>query len=502
MTDRRIRKIVILGGGTAGWMTAAALTKVNTPPLFELVLVESDEIGIVGVGESTIPTIHWFNQLVGMDEAAFVRATNASFKLGIEFPNWTGDGKTYLHPFGRYGGPRDQSMFYHRWIRAQLHGRLDAFEPFSLAAELARSGKFARPSNDPNSLASTLGYAYHFDASLYGRFLRQQSEARGVKRIEGKVVKVEQDPLNGFVRSLTTDHGDEIAGDLFIDCSGFRGLLIEQTLKTGYEDWSHWLPCDRALAVPSANVGPPPPFTRATAKSAGWQWRIPLQHRTGNGLVYCSQYLDDAAAADMLLSGLEGEALADPRPVRFKTGIRSKVWNKNVVAIGLASGFLEPLESTSIHFIQSAIAKLLSLFPTKDCPEVTAEQFNRVFRSDMESARDFLVLHYQATEGRDEPFWRACRDATTPDSLQFKLDSFTQTGRIVLSSDELFREASWFSVLMGQGVRPTDYNPLVESWEEAADFEALSATRRAIAAFSAKAETHQAVLARFQAATT
>jgi tryptophan halogenase len=500
MSDRRIRKIVILGGGTAGWMTAAALAKVNSPPLFDLTVVESDEIATVGVGEATIPTIHWFNQLVGLDEAAFVRATQATFKLGIEFPGWTGDGTTYLHPFGRYGGPRDQSMFYHRWIRAWLAGQITEFEPFSLAAQLARQGRFARPSTDPKSLASTLGYAYHFDASLYGRFLRQQAEGNGARRVEGKVSDVEQDSESGFVRALTTERGERIEGDLFIDCSGFRGVLIGQTLKTGYEDWSRWLPCDRALAVPTASVGAPTPYTRATARSAGWQWRIPLQHRTGNGLVYCSEYLGDAEAADLLLANLDGEPLVEPRPIRFRTGIRSRAWNKNVVSIGLSSGFLEPLESTSIHFIQSGIAKLLSLFPTRDCPEVTAEQFNRTYRADMESARDMLVLHYHATVGREEPFWRACREAAPPDSLQFKLDSFVQTGRIVLATDELFKEASWFSVLMGQGVRPRDYNPLADAWDAAADLAQLQAVKSAIAEQAGRSETHQASLERLLAA--
>jgi tryptophan 7-halogenase len=496
MSDTRIRSIVILGGGTAGWMTAAALAKINTPRQFDLTLVESDEIGTVGVGEATIPTIHWFNQLVGFDEAALLRETGATFKLGIEFPGWNGEGRSYFHPFGRYGGPRDGSMFYHRWIRQRLEGRLDDQESFSLAAGLARAGRFMRPVADPNALASTLGYAYHFDASLYARFLRRQAEARGVRRVEGKVLEVLRDSDTGFVSALRTDRGECLQGDFFIDCSGFRGLLIEGALEAGFEDWSGWLPCDRAMAVPTANVEPPAPFTRATARSAGWQWRIPLQHRTGNGLVYSSAHLDDEAARALLVSNLESEALAEPRPLRFRAGLRKAPWSKNVLAIGLSSGFLEPLESTSIHFIQSAIAKFLSLFPSRSCPPVTAEQFNRTFRADMESARDILILHYRATEGREEPFWQEVRAQTPPDSLRFRIESFVRTGRIVLGPEELFKEASWFSVLIGQGITPNDYNPLVEVFDGAQELRTLHATRKAIAAQVARAESLATVLDR------
>lgn len=494
MIDERISKVVILGGGTAGWMTAAALAKANTPHLFDITLIESDAIGIVGVGEATIPTIHWFNQLIGLDEADLLRETKATFKLGIEFPGWREDGHVYLHPFGRYGGPHDQAMFTHRWIRQWLQGRLAEHEAFSLTATLARAGRFARPSGNPNTLAATLGYAYHFDAGLYARLLRRMAEAAGVERMEGKVVQVERDTESGFIAALKTERGERLAGDFFIDASGFHGALIGETLGVGYDDWSNWLPCDCALAVPSANVGDPVPYTRAAARPAGWQWRIPLQHRTGNGMVYCSAHMGQDEAARLLLATIEGQPLAEPRPLRFRAGVRQQVWSKNVLSVGLASGFLEPLESTSIHFIQSAIAKFLSLFPTKACHPATAAQFNRVFRADMEAARDFLILHYQATAGRREDFWREVRAVKPPDSLTFKIDNFVQTGRIVLETDELFKEASWFSVLMGQGVHPIDYNPLIDSIDEAADLKALTATRTAIRDATQLAATHVAAL--------
>jgi tryptophan halogenase len=463
MPDRRIRKIVILGGGTAGWMTAAALAKVNSPPQFTVTLIESDEIGTIGVGEATIPTIHWFNRLIDLDERDLIRETQATYKLGIEFVNWNGDGSRYFHPFGRYGGAHDASMFYHRWIRAKLAGTAKDHTEYSLTTRAAWAGKFAPPANDPNSILATLGYAYHFDASLYAAFLRRRCESKGVRRVEGKVTQVGQDPESGFITSLRTHRDELIEGDLFIDASGLRALLIEGTLHTGFDDWSHWLPCDRALAVPSERVQDPIPHTRATAHAGGWQWRIPLQHRTGNGMVYSSRFWSDDQAAQALHAHLDAKPLAPARPIRFLAGRRKKAWSKNVVAIGLSSGFLEPLESTSIHLIQSGIAKLLSLFPTRDCYPKTAEQFNRVFDADVESVRDFLVLHYHRSAGRPEPLWQYCQHMSLPEAVGERMAHFTPTGRIVLTTDELFKEASWFAVMMGQGLQPTDYNPLVDS---------------------------------------
>ena len=500
MTDRRIRKIVILGGGTAGWMTAAALSKAGEGRLFDIALVESEEIGIIGVGEATIPTIHWFNQLVGLDEAQFMRATQATYKLGIEFTDWARPGHRYFHPFGRYGAPPDGPMFSHRFIRARLGGLADSFEDYSLATQAARAGRFALPSDDPRSWLSTLGYAFHFDASLYARFLRGLSETRGVKRVEGKVAAIEQHPESGFVTAVTTERGDRLEGDLFVDCSGMRALLIGQTLGVPYEDWSAWLPCDRAMAVPSETVGPPAPYTRSMADDAGWRWRIPLQHRTGNGYVYSSQFIGDDEAASTLLAKLEGEALADPRPIRFQTGRRREAWSKNVVAIGLSSGFLEPLESTSIHLVQSGIARLLALFPSKDCDPLVAAQFNRVLSDDFEVVRDFLALHYHATEGKTQPLWEYCRHMKLPDTLLYREHHFRRTGRIVLGPEEVFRDASWFAVLMGQRIEPSDYNPLVDVSPPEADRAHLAQIKAAIAAAAQRMPTHQQFIREHRAA--
>lgn len=500
MSDRRIKKIVILGGGTAGWMTAAALAKVNAPPQFEVTLIESDEIGIIGVGEATIPTIHWFNRLVGLDEGAFLRETKATYKLGIEFVGWNGGVSRYFHPFGRYGGPADHHMFFHRWIRADLAGKAEPHADFSLSGVAAMAGKFGPPANDLNSLFAALGYAFHFDAGLYAAHLRRHSEAKGVRRIEGKVEKIGQHPETGFVTSLTTQRGEVLEGDLFIDCSGLRALLIEGTLKAGFEDWGHWLPCDRALAVGCEKVADPIPYTRATAHPFGWQWRIPLQHRTGNGIVYSSAFAQDDQVADTLLADLDGKASGEPRLIRFQTGRRKKSWVKNVVAIGLSSGFLEPLESTSIHLIQSGIAKLLSLFPSKDCAEETAEQFNKVYADDALSVRDFLTLHYRHTQGRDEPLWRHCQEMDVPESLIAKERHFTKTGRLVLTTDELFRESSWFAVMMGQGLRATDYNPLLDSMSGADNLAYLGQLRRQIAQAVSMLPSHQTYLDRMTGA--
>ena len=392
-----------------------------------------------------------------------MRSTQATFKLGIEFQDWARPGHAYFHPFGRYGAAEDGLSFQHRWFKAQCEGYGETFEHYSLSTAAARAGKFAFPASDPRSILSTLGYAYHFDASLYAGHLRARSELKGVRRHEGMVSKVDQHPETGFVTALHTDRGEVIEGDLFIDCSGLRGLLIEGVLKTGFDDWSQWLPCDRALAVPSERVEPPTPYTRSVARAAGWQWRIPLQHRTGNGYVYSSQFSSDDMAASVLLQNLDGKALADPRLIRFQTGRRRQAWNKNVIAIGLSAGFLEPLESTSIHLIQSGIAKLLALFPSRACDACTAEQYNRILAADFEGIRDFLVLHYHSTEGRSEPLWEYCRTMPLPESLTYREEHFARSGRIVLSPEELFRDASWFAVLMGQGHRPLDYNPLIDA---------------------------------------
>jgi tryptophan 7-halogenase len=494
MNDNRIRKIVIVGGGTAGWMTAAALAHALDLRQCSVTLIESDDIGTIGVGEATIPTIHWFNQIVGLNEKEFMKETQASYKLGIEFKNWTRPGHRYFHPFGRYGFPSDGISFQHRWLRAQLEGHQDNFEDYSLNTVAARGGKFEFPATDPKSLFSTMGYAYHFDANLYAKYLRSRSEAKGIVRLEGRVEKIDQHPHTGFITAVHTHRGDEIAGDLFIDCSGMRGLLIEGVLKTGFEDWSHWLPCDRAVAVPSARVGPPQPFTRSTAREAGWQWRIPLQHRTGNGYVFRSEYISDDEAAAVLLGNLEGTAMAEPRFIPFKPGRRRKMWQKNVVAIGLSGGFLEPLESTSIHLIQSGIAKLLSLFPTRDCDPLTAEQYNRVTSEEIIGVRDFLLLHYHSTTEKPERLWKHCRAMPLPESLIYKEEHFSRTGRIVLSSDELFKEASWFAVMVGQGHKSKDYNPLIDSVKSAENLDYLRRIKENIRMTASRMRDHLSFL--------
>jgi tryptophan 7-halogenase len=494
MDNARVTQVVIVGGGTAGWMTAAALAQTLDLRSCAVSLVESDDIGIIGVGEATIPTIHWFNQLVGLDEKEFMRKTQATYKLGIEFTDWTAARHSYLHPFGRYGFAADGASFQHRWIRARLEGTAEDFEKYSLTTAAARAGKFEFPASDPRSLLATLGYAYHFDASLYARYLRERAEIRGVRRHEGRIEKIDQHPESGFVTAVNTNRGERIAGDLFIDCSGLRGLLIEGVLKTGYEDWSQWLPCDRAVAVPSARTAAPLPYTRSIAREAGWQWRIPLQHRTGNGYVYSSRHISDDAAAAVLLKNLDGAALAEPRFIPFKTGRRRQVWNKNVVAIGLSSGFLEPLESTSIHAIQSGIAKLLSLFPTRGCDSGTALQYNRIVAQEFESIRDFLVLHYHSTRGKDGDLWHHCRNMALPDALVYKEEQFARTGRIILATDDLFKESSWFAVLCGQGHSASDYNPLIDSISSADNSEHLRRLKDGIQAISAKMRPHAAFL--------
>ncbi|WP_010164977.1 tryptophan halogenase family protein [Sphingomonas sp. PAMC 26617] len=462
----RVGRIVILGGGTAGWMTAAALSATYNKSV-SISLLESDAIGTVGVGEATIPTIHWFNELVGFDEAAFVRETKASFKLGIEFVDWTYPGHRYFHPFGRYGVDLGTVPFHQRWLRAQADGLDRPLSAYSLATQLAEAGRFAKPASDPRSILSTLGYAYHFDAGLYARHLRSLAETRGVTRVEGTLTHVDRNPATGFVTAITTERGETLEGDLFVDCSGFRALLIGETMGAPFEDWSRWLPCDRAIAVPCTGIAETTPFTRSTRREAGWQWRIPLQHRTGNGYVYSSSFLTDDAAAATLLANLDGAPLADPRMLRFTAGFRRQAWLGNVVAIGLSSGFLEPLESTSIHLIQSGIAKLITLFPDADCDPALARQYNALLGRDMDGIRDFLILHYHATQGHNAPMWQHTRAMSLPERLLDKMEQYRRTGRLMLEPEELFREASWLAVLNGQGVAAQGYVPLADTLDGA-----------------------------------
>ena len=466
MTEPNPVTIVIAGGGTAGWRTAAALGHFLPDDGYRIRLVESEEIGTVGVGEATIPQLVLFNRALGLDEDAFLRATGGTFKLGIEFVDWLRPGHRYMHAFGAVGRDVGLVAFQHYWARARHLGLGAPLDAYALNAVAAQAGRMHRggPITGPDLPA--LAHAFHFDAGLYAAYLRRFAERRGVERIEGRIADVAQHGETGDVAALTLADGQRIAGDLFIDCTGFRGLLIEQTLQSGYEDWSHWLPCDRALAVASAAQADPLPYTRATAKAAGWQWRIPLQHRTGNGHVYCSAFTSDDDAADSLLAGLEGPALGDPRALRFTTGRRRAAWTRNVVAIGLASGFLEPLESTSIHMIQSAIARLLKFLPGRQVRDADRRAYNRQTEAEMTGIRDFLILHYHAN-ARGEPFWQACRDRALPDALAERIALFREGGHIVREQEELFTEVGWLQVMAGQGVTPTGWHPLADQIEPA-----------------------------------
>ncbi len=453
--------ITIVGGGTAGWMTAAALGHFLEAN-FKIRLIESEEIGTVGVGEATIPQIRLFNQALGLDEDGFVRATQATFKLGIEFVDWHRKGERYMHAFGDVGRDVGLMAFQHYWRRAHDEGFARPLGDYALNEIAARRGAMHRGGPLTGTKIPAMPYAFHFDAGLYAAYLRRFAEARGVERIEGRIVDVVRNGESGDVAYVRLESGAEIGGDLFIDCSGFRGLLIEQALGTGYADWSKWLPCDRALAVPSARVADFTPYTRATAHDAGWQWRIPLQHRTGNGRVYCSAFTSDDDAAASLLANLDSQPLAEPRPLRFVTGKRRRFWNRNVIALGLASGFMEPLESTSIHLIQSGIQRLLKLLPGKVQREADRAEFNRQSDFEYDRIRDFLILHYHAN-ARQEPFWRACREAPLPDTLSAKIELFRGNGHITREHEELFTEVGWLQVLVGQGIVPSGHHPIADA---------------------------------------
>jgi tryptophan halogenase len=425
--------------------------------------VESAEIGIVGVGEATVPHIRYFNSTLGLDEADFMRKTQATFKLGIEFVNWARLGDAYIHPFGELGRRINGVDFHHYWVKLrQLGEEMNIFE-CSLPIVAAKLGKFAPPAEDKRSVLSTFSYAYHFDATLYAPYLRAYSEQRGVKRTEGKVVEVSLRGEDGFIEAITLESGERIEADLFIDCSGFRGLLIEDALKTGYHDWTHWLPCDRAVAAPCESVEQSIAYTRSTAREAGWQWRIPLQHRVGNGYVYSSRFISDEAARDTLVGNLEGRLLAEPRQLRFTTGLRKKTWNKNCIAVGLAGGFLEPLESTSIYLLQAAVTNLLDLFPDRSFDPVDIDEYNRIMTLEFERVRDFIVLHYHATERDDAPLWDYVRTMSIPDSLAYKMRVFKSRGHVVKYKVGMFLETSWHAVYLGQRVLPERYDPLVDN---------------------------------------
>ena len=468
MTDQKsgnISEIAIIGGGTAGWMTAAALSHKLAGTGAKIRLIESAEIGTVGVGEATLPHIRFFNQTLGIDEATLMAKTSATFKLGIEFVGWGKPGERYIHPFGDYGEHIGPAAFHHYWTRLRKSGAAGKLDDYSYPVRAAEAGRFMLPDPDPSSIQSTFSYAFQFDAGQYAAFLSEFAQGKGVERVEGKIVSASSDSESGHISSVILEDGTEIRAQLFVDCSGFRGLLIEQELEAGYEDWSNYLPSNRAVAVPCKASDPIGPYTRATAKTAGWQWRIPLQHRIGNGMVYCSDYISDDEATAELLGSLEGDPIADPKQLYFKTGKRRKLWDKNVVAIGLSGGFLEPLESTSIHLIQSGITALIELFPDLGFNDADQREYNRVMDLEFERIRDFLVLHYVANQ-REEPYWKALREMEWPESLKEKIAAFRARGIIPEYAHGLFLPASWLAVFAGQNILPENYDPRANSMSD------------------------------------
>ena len=493
--SQHIRRIVVCGGGTAGWMTAAALVKL-LGQAWQITLIESEEIGTVGVGEATIPLINVYNEALELDENEFMRETAATFKLGIEFVNWGRLGDSYIHGFGPLGPDIGLAKFHHYWLSRHPEARAADLEAYSINIAAARRGKFMRARKDlGRSPLAEIAHAYHFDAGLYAAFLRRYAERRGVLRIEGRIGSVSTRADNGFVESVTMESGQRVPGDLFVDCTGFRGLLIEQTLHTGYEDWSHWLPVNRAWAVPCENHHPLTPYTRATARAAGWQWRIPLQHRMGNGHVFCNSFIGEQEAADVLVENLDAPRLAEPRMLRFVTGKRRQLWNRNVVAVGLSSGFLEPLESTSIHLIQNTVARLTTFFPFNRFDQADIDEFNRQSDFEFERIRDFIILHYKATERTDTEFWNYVRTMPIPDSLAHKLERWRSNGRVFRDSQELFSEISWVEVLLGQRIAPRGYHPLVDTVPAEKIDEFLAGVRQTIARCVEAMPTHEQYVA-------
>jgi tryptophan halogenase len=488
MTQRAVRKVVIAGGGTSGWCAAAALSQ-QLGPAFDITLIESEEIGTVGVGEATFPTIRTFHKILDLDEREFLRITRGSIKLGISFENWARLGDRYIHSFGVVGKGSWLGNFHHYWVAANAAGFGDELGDYCFEHKAAREHKFHTSENSP------INYAYHFDATLYARFLRARSEARGVKRVEGKIGQVIQDPESGFIDAVVMESGQRIDGDLFIDCTGFRGLLIEQTLKAGYEDWTQWLRNDSALALqtdyPLDNI---PPYTRAIAHQSGWQWKIPLQHRQGTGHVYSTAYTTDDEARKVLMDNIEGNIRVELRLLKFKTGRRKSAWVKNCVAIGLAGGFVEPLESTSIHLIQAGITRLLKLFPAAGFSESLTRQYNQESKTEYERIRDFIVLHYKATERDDTPYWRDCRDMVIPDSLAHRLELFRETGLIFPDAADVFRVDSWVQVLVGQRIMPRAHHFMADALGDDRTRSMLATLRNSIASTVAKLPSHKQFL--------
>ncbi|WP_371395930.1 tryptophan halogenase family protein [Fretibacter rubidus] len=498
-----IKSVAIIGGGTAGWMTAAALSRTLDTRQTSVTLIESEQIGTVGVGEATLPNIATFNRMLGIDEPAFMAATHATIKYGIEFVDWGQKGESYFHPFGTHGADMDGISFHHYWRALKSRDpNTPPIESFCMTAMAAAAGKALMPQRDPRSPLSRLAYAFQFDATAYAAYLRDYSEARGVSRREGKVVDVSLRKNDGFISSVTMMDGTEIKADLFIDCSGFRSLLLGKALGTDYDDWSHYLPVNSAQAVPCEKVSPALPYTRCTAKRAGWQWRIPLQHRTGNGYVYASDYIDDDAVTTELLGSLGGTPTGEVKQLRFTTGQRKDFWVKNCIGLGLSAGFLEPLESTSIYLIQTGITKLLALFPDSDFKSVERDEYNKIMHKEFEQVRDFLMLHYIATKRNDDAFWDYVRTMPVPDSLQNKLDLFKGNGRFFRYDGDLFTETSWVAVFLGQNIMPEGYNPLVDAIEPQQLQDSLGSMQNAIAKAARAMPSHEDFLKQYGAIST
>ncbi|WP_225918141.1 tryptophan halogenase family protein [Neiella holothuriorum] len=478
--DKAIKSVVIVGGGTAGWMAASSLSKFLNGKEIDITLVESADIGTIGVGEATLPAIREFNHYLGLDEVEFIKATNATFKLGIEFENWSQQGESFFHPFAGYGAPLDGVGFYHHWNRARHLGEQSELGEYCLATQLALGNKFAQPNLQANNPLAEFNYAFHFDASAYARYLRSYAEKAGVSRIEQHITQVNVEPQSGQISSISLQDGRTISGDLFIDCSGFQGLLIKQALHIGYDDWRHWLPCDSAIAVPCTASEDLTPYTKSIAMDAGWRWRIPLQHRTGNGVVFCRDYMSEEQATDQLLAQLDGAPLADPLVIRFTTGKRQKMWHKNCVAIGLASGFMEPLESTSIAMIQNGISNIHQFFPFHGINEVEIAEANRLNDLQYERIRDFIILHYQATQRTDTPFWQHCQRIELPDSLKHKIELFKERGHFARYDGEQFEINSWLSIFTGMKVYPKYNEMAAENMPKDALLQQLAQIRKAI----------------------
>lgn len=456
----QIEKLIVVGGGTAGWMTAAMLSK-QLQKNIDIILIESEQIGTVGVGEATIPPIRRFNKMLGINEFDFLAKCNGTMKLGIQFENWLKEGHKYFHQFGRFAIDFDYIPFPYYWLQYKEKNQHANIEDFAPAWRIAKQNKFYQQPNDPRSLFNGFDYAYHFDAALYAKYLRSYAENAGVKRIEGKVVNVEKSTRTGFITEVTLDSNETISGDFFIDCTGMAALLIEKTLNVGYEDWQKYLLNDTAIAVqttPTANLRP---YTRSIAHSAGWRWQIPLQTRTGNGTVFSSNFMNADDAREQLIADVEGILTSEPNKISFRTGKRNQFWEKNCVAIGLSAGFLEPLESTSIHLIESAIMRFINFFPNKECNPINTAEFNRITHDEYDHIRDFIILHYKATKREDSEYWRYCKDMTIPDSLEEQIELFKIHGHLRVDDKQLFKHDSWLAVLLGQGIVPSESAPIL-----------------------------------------